>query len=72
MGFLSASAGGRMTLPSATCSDLHSTAMPGELGHVHALGTQHCKEVTVTPNSSVILPAGSTHALCSGGGQEPH
>lgn len=59
-----------MPLPNATCSDLHSTAMPGELGHVHALGIQNCKEVTVPPNSSVILPAGSTHTLCSGGGQD--
>lgn len=61
-----------MPLPNATCSDLHSTATPGELGRVRALGTQNCKEVTVPPNSSVILPAGSTRALCSGGGQEPH
>lgn len=61
-----------MPLPNSTCSDLHSTAMPGELGRVRALGTQNCKEVTVPPNSSVTLPAGSTYALCSGGGEEPH
>lgn len=54
-----------MPLPNAAGSDLQSTAMPGELGHVHALGTQNCKQVTVPSNSSVILPAGSTHALCS-------
>jgi len=65
-----------MPLSDTTCSDLcrslASLATPRELGHFHAVIIQNCREVTVLPNTSVILPAGTTHTMCSGRGQEPH
>lgn len=59
-----------MHLSNTKCSDLRSTAVPRELGRFHALRIRNCKEVIALPNISVILPAGTTHTLCGGRGQE--
>lgn len=72
LGFLPASAGGGMPFSSTMNSDLHSAAMPRELGHFHAVSRQNCTEVTVLAHTSVILSAGTTHTSCSGRGQKPH
>lgn len=72
LGFLPASAGGGMSFSSTMNSDLHSAAMPRELGHFHAVSRQNCTEVTVLAHTSLILSAGTTHTSCSGRGQKPH
>lgn len=61
-----------MPFSSTMNSDLHSAAMPRELGHFHAVSRQNCTEVTVLAHTSVILSAGTTHTSCSGRGQKPH
>lgn len=61
-----------MPFSSTMNSDLHSAAMPRELGHFHAVSRQNCTEVTVLAHTSLILSAGTTHTSCSGRGQKPH